>query len=279
MSSTLIHRGNDVLLEAPNWTQDGRLILNGDGVLWTLTPMSGASTRQVPITGVPVLNNDHVLAPNGTEIFISANDWQIYRASLSGGDATRITAPDDGILHFLHGVSPDGTQLAYTAVKISAEMTISSAHVHTIRVDGGDDRPLFQGGPSDGSEYSPDGEWVYFNTEHFSDTDGHAQIARIRSDGSGLEQLTFDDRVNWFPHLPARGELAVYLSFPPGTIGHPADLPVELRLVRNGNWRDPETIVTLFGGQGTINVNSWSPDGTQFAYVDYPIDDVAQTDS
>ena len=105
--SALVYSTEDVLLEAPNWTLDGdSLVLNGDGKLWKLD-VAGASLTGVPLTGVPDLNNDHVLDPDGTGIYLSANDGHIYRAELSGGQAERITK-DDGSFHFLHGVSPDG---------------------------------------------------------------------------------------------------------------------------------------------------------------------------
>lgn len=136
-----------------------------------------------------------------------------------------------------------------------------------------EDRPLIDDtAPADGAEFSPDGEWIYFNTERFSTDPGHAQIARVRPDGSGLEQLTFDERVNWFPHLSPDGDSAYYISFPPGTLGHPADLPVEIRFVRTDDWAAATTVAALFGGQGTINVNGWEPNGRRFAYVDYPLD-------
>jgi Tol biopolymer transport system component len=115
-----------------------------------------------------------------------------------------------------------------------------------------------------------------FNTEQFSTRPGHAQLARVRPDGTGLEQLSFDERVNWFPHVAPTGDVAVYLSYPPGTLGHPADLPVKLRLVAVDAWQEPTTLVALNGGQGTINVPSWAPDGSAFAFVDYPFDQ--QTD-
>ena len=95
----------------------------------------------------------------------------------------------------------------------------------------------------------------------------------MRPDGRDLEQLTFGERVNWFPHLAPTGTDAVYLSYPPGTVGHPADLPVQLRLVRDGDWARAAVMAELLGGQGTINVNSWSPDSRRFAYVDYAVDD------
>ncbi|MCY1136727.1 hypothetical protein OWR29_01870 [Actinoplanes sp. Pm04-4] len=262
--STLVHTSPTVLFEAPNWTTGGDLVLNGDGILWSLPADGSAPPRPIPYEGLPELNNDHVLAPDGETAYLSANDGHIYAASLRGGSVRQVT--HEKRLHFLHGVSPDGATLAYVGVEPG---DWSTASLRTVGVDGTGDQQLTPpGGRDDGPEYTPDSAWIHFNTEHF---DGHAQIARIRPDGSGLEQLTFDDRVNWFPHFAPDGEHAVYLSYPPGTEGHPADRPVELRLVRGGDWRFPRTVVELAGGQGTINVNSWSPDSRHFAYVDYPL--------
>ncbi len=253
-------------LEAPNWTRDGRLlILNGNGVLWRL-PVEGGELEQIRIDGVPKLNNDHVLDPDGEHIYLSANDWHIYRAPLVGGTAKRITV-DTGVMHFLHGVSPDGAELAFVGLEPKDGNWWARANVFTVPSAGGEERRLTHGtDPADGCEYSPDGEWIYFNTEAFST--GHAQIARMRRDGSGLEQLTFDERVNWFPHLAPDGAHAVYLSFPSGTRGHPAGLHVELCLVAN-DWTKPLWRIPVFGGQGTINVNSWAPSSDRFAFVSY----------
>jgi TolB protein len=122
----------------------------------------------------------------------------------------------------------------------------------------------------DGSEYSPDGNWIYFNSERASTTPGHAQLFRIPVSGGAVEQLTFDERVNWFPHPAPDGSAVAYVSFPPGTLGHPADIDdVRLRLLdTTGQIRE---ITSLFGGQGTMNVPSWSPDSKSFAYVAYPL--------
>ncbi|MFD3308626.1 TolB family protein [Streptomyces sp. NPDC058656] len=267
----LVHTSTDVLLEAPNWAVDDRLILNGDGVLWQLDSTGGSEPTPIPIDGVPELNNDHVLAPDGTTVYLSANDGHLYAAPLVGGTARRVT-PDHGRRpHFLHGVSPDGRRLAYIGWDPDGDAGRQTPGVYTTAVDGTDDRRLTHDlAPADGSEYSPDGEWIYFNTERFSTEPGHAQIARMRVDGTEVEQLTFDQRVNWFPHLAPDGGSAVYLSFPPGTVGHPADLVVELRVVRDGDWAAARSIRELSGGQGTINVNSWAPDGRRFAFVEYP---------
>lgn len=269
--SRVVFETDAILLEAPNWTLDGQaLILNGDGVLWRLD-LVGGGLRRIPITGVPAVNNDHVLDPDGEHIFASASDFQIWRAPLAGGHGVRITSPDDfpGLKHFLHGVHPDGRRLAVIGILPEFDGDAwGAADTYTLSATGGDYLALTSGpGPSDGCEYSPDGEWVYLNTEAF---DGHAQIGRVRPDGTGLEQLTFDDRVNWFPHLSPDGTRAAYVSFEPGTAGHPADVWVEIRLIDTSDWRSPVTVARVFGGQGAMNVPSWSPDGTAFAFVGYP---------
>lgn len=260
----------EMLFEAPNWTADDRLLVNGDGRLWLLPVDGSAPPAELRADGLPDANNDHVLSPDGRWVFASANDWRIWRVPLAGGTAERVTA-DDGAMHFLHGISPDGTRLGYVRLQPEGENPWASATIHTVGVDGRDDTAVTSHpGPADGCEWTPDGEWMLFNTEQF--TPGRAQIARARPDGTELHALTDDERVNWFPHVSPDGEVAVYLSYPPGTTGHPADLPVELRLVSTDDWTAPTTLVRLEGGQGTINVPSWAPDGSAFAFADYPID-------
>lgn len=270
----LVFTTEDVLLEAPNWTHDGRaLILNGDGKLWKLD-LDTRTLQQVPLTGIPDLNNDHVLAPDGETIFLSANDGHIYRAALTGGAAERITK-DDVRFHFLHGVSPDGQELAYVGIK-AGDFT-EPGRLMTIPTSGGASTALGVDGHCDGPEYSPDGEWLYFNTEAFTSSPGHAQLARIHTSGSsGAERLLESDTVDWFPHLSPDGVWASYIRFPRGTVGHPADLPVDVVLVSTEDWATPLSTWPLFGGQGTLNVNSWSPDSAHFAFVAYPFQDQDQ---
>lgn len=272
--SELLFETSDVLLEAPNWTSDGKfLILNGDGHLWTFD-LSTRNLARVSLSGVPMLNNDHVLAPDGKSIYLSAYDGHIYRAPLVGGEATRITA-DDGYFHFLHGVSPDGTELAY--VGIEGGDFSQPGRLMTLASDGGAAKSIDVGpGHCDGPEYSPDGTWLYMNTESFSIDPGHAQLARIRTDGSGFEQLLKSATVDWFPHISPDGRYASYIQFPSGTEGHPADLPVAVVLVSTSDWAAPLHTWTLFGGQGTLNVNSWSPDSERFAFVAYPLANQAE---
>jgi Tol biopolymer transport system component len=268
----LVLERDDLLLEAPNWTLDGQaLILNGAGVLWRFD-LATSALDEIEISGVPELNNDHVLDPDGEHVFISAQDHHIHRAPLAGGAAVRITNDGPPDLHFLHGVSPDGGTLAYVGIEAEGDDLWARANIFTTPASGGADTRLTDtDSPADGPEYSPDGAWILFNTEVFGTTPGHAQIARMRPDGSGLEQLTDDERVNWFPHVAPDGTRAVYISFPPGTIGHPADKAVELRIVEGDAWRAPVRSIPLFGGQGTVNVNSWAPTSDRFAYVAYPV--------
>jgi len=271
----MIFSTTNLLLEAPNWALQGdALILNGNGTLWRL-PVDAPELHAIDIQGVPPLNNDHVLDPDGVHIFMSSyDDWQLYRAPLAGGKAVQVSGAEGpaGLLHFLHGVSPDGQQLAFVGVHAEindVNFRFITAEICTLGADGRGFRQITSGGaPSDGPEYSPDGQWLYFNTEAFS---GHAQIARMRPDGTEMSRLTDEPTVDWFPHISPDGTLGVYLAYPAGTQGHPADLWVDLKLVRGGDWASAQSVARLFGGQGTINVNSWSPDSTRFAFVTYPM--------
>jgi TolB protein len=266
----LVHSSSDRLLEAPNWTPDGHsLLLNGDGLLWRLD-LDSSDLHHVDLDGVPPLNNDHVIDAGNRLVYLSANDGHIWVADLEGGAGRRITH-DDSRFHFLHGVSPDGTTLAF--VDLPAGDFGAAGRLALVAATGGVTRYPEAGRKHlDGPEYSPDGAWFYVNTEEFSTRPGHAQLARLPAEGGHLEQLVSSDTVDWFPHLSPDGELATYISFPPGTRGHPPDLPVEVRLVRTSDWSAPIATYPLFGGQGTLNVNSWAADSRQFAFVTYPID-------
>jgi len=206
------------------------------------------------------LNNDHGISPDGKTLAISDKTADgnscIYTLPSAGGTPKRITQKTPS---YWHGWSPDGETLTYTARRNGA------FDIYTIPVTGGKETQLTRDmGHCDGPDYTPDGQWIWFN----SDKTGSAQLWRMRPDGKDLQQMTDDARVNWFPHPNPNGEMLVYLSYPTGTLGHPGDLDVELRAmpVTGGA---PEVLVKLHGGQGTINVPSWSPDGRHFAYCRY----------
>ena len=263
----LVFETSDLLVEAPNWTLDNKLLLNGDGVLWTLDPDDASKGLQrVDLPGLPDLNNDHVLDPDGEHVYVSAMDTHIYRSPLAGGRSERVT-PDDGLWHFLHGVSPDGKRLAYVEISKFTE----PGRLAILEPDGSVNHVHTGSAHLDGPEWSPDGAWIYFNTEAYALQPGHAQLARVPDRGGPIVRLVASDTVDWFPHLSPDSSLATYISFPTGTEGHPADRDVEVLLVPTDDCSTPLQRYALFGGQGTINVNSWSPDSTRFAFVAYPV--------
>jgi Tol biopolymer transport system component len=261
----------DHLIEAPNWTPNGKwLIFNAGGELWRIAAEGGGSPTRIETGRYRDLNNDHVLSPDGGTIYFSEDDGHLYSVSVEGGEPRRVSNVHATPHHYyLHGISPDGGTLAYVAVEGPADK--KRINIFTLPVGGGPDTRLTDVDyPNDGPEYSRDGRWIYFNSERGAKAAGHAQCFRMLCDGTSIEQLTFDERVNWFPHVSPDGLSVVYLSYPPGTIGHPANKNVVLRVMRpdGGQSRD---VVDLFGGQGTINVNSWAPDSRHFAYIAYPL--------
>jgi Tol biopolymer transport system component len=250
----------DRLVEAPNFSPDGSyLLLNGDGLLYRL-PLDGGEVVKVD-TGFAVnCNNDHGISPDGTEIVISDKTEfgksAIYILPIEGGTPRLIT---QNLPSYWHGWSPDGRQLAYCGIRDDL------FDIYTISVDGGAETRLTHGeGRNDGPDYSADGQWIYFN----SSRTGLMQIWRIHPDGTGLEQVTSDNQGNWFAHPSPTNDKVLILSYDPSVFDHPRDLDVRLRLMDmdGGNLK---TLFELFGGQGTINVPCWSPDGEEFAYVRY----------
>lgn len=266
------------LFEAPNWSSDGRkLVLNSRGRLHLLDIATG-EVEQIDTQGVDRVNNDHIISPDGRLVYFSAAG-HLYSVPIDGGTVRRISndfPPERHYSYWLHGVTTDGRTLAYVATQATAEdpgNVRALVRLATIPAEGGEDTYLTGDREKihfDGPEYSPDGEWLYYNSEEAATRPGHAQIFRMRPDATGREQLTFDDRVNWFPHLDPTNTDLVYLSYAPGTISHPADVELEIRMLgRDGG--EPRTVTTLFGGQGSMNVNSWAPDGAEFAYAAYPV--------
>ena len=268
--STVIYDAQE-LFEAPNWTLDGRwLVYNADGRLWRISPDGSDGPHRINTAPVEDLNNDHVLAPDGVNIYVSANDSHLYVVPLTGGIPHRITKDQgENYRHYLHGVSPDGATLAYVA--LSQVPGGIFTRLALVPAAGGQVTYLTDGSYQiDGPEYAPDGTWIYYNGEAAARRPGHAQLFRMRPDGTGTQQLTHDDRVNWFPHLSPDGAWMAYISFPQGTLGHPADKAVILRLARPDG-SDMRDLDAFNGGQGTINVPSWAPGSDRLAYVRYPV--------
>ena len=275
--SRVLATSNEMLFEAPNWHPDGRSIMvNGAGTLFRVDAREPSGLEPIPTTGLPPLNNDHVISADGRWSYVSANDGHLYRIPWEGGHAERLSRdkdPDRSFRHFLHGVSPDGRTLAYVGTEAVAGDEWARRALWLLDLETGEERLIGDGySPADGPEFSHDGSAVYFNSEVASTRPGHAQLFRHDLATGAVAQLTFDDRVNWFPHPSPDGRGVAYLSYPPGTVGHPANLDVVLRLIELSTMRTTD-LVELFGGQGTINVPSWAPDSRQLAYVAYPIED------
>ncbi len=256
------------VIEAPNWMADGRhLLVNGGGDLW-LVPIEGTQQpKKIEAGAVDDFNNDHVLSPNGQTIFASSDDGHIYALPSSGGVPRRVSSEKKPHHCYLHGISPDGSTLAYVGLEQSG--TSVRTNIFTISTTGGTRQRITDLDlPHDGPEFSADGEWLFFNSER--ETPGQSHCFRMRPDGSDIRRLTHDERVNWFPHPSPNGRSIVYLSYPPTTQGHPANKEVILRM-KDFDGAASSDLVALTGGQGTINVNSWAPDGTRFAFVAYPL--------
>jgi Tol biopolymer transport system component len=249
-------------LQAPNWTTDGSaLIYNSDGRLYRFD-LETRSASVIDTGFATANNNDHVLSFDGRKLGISHhaaeddNRSVVYTVPVGGGTPKRVTANSPS---YLHGWSPDGRHLVYTGER-SGEFDIYRAPA-----EGGKEVRLTSApGLDDGSEYSPDGGWIYFN----SSRSGRMQIWRMRPDGSGQEQLTNDAYNNWFPHVSPDGRWVVILSY--GSDVDPQDHPfyrqVYLRLMRPDG-SEPRVLAYVYGGQGSINVPSWSPDSSRLAFV------------
>ncbi|MFA1627907.1 TolB family protein [Rhizobium mongolense] len=249
------------LIEAPNFSPDGAyMLLNGDGLLYRLRPDGSGGLQQVDTDFATQCNNDHGISPDGTQIVISDKTEfgksAIYILPAAGGTPQLIT---DNLPSYWHGWSPNGKELAYCGIRDDV------FDIYTISVDGGPEKRLTHGeGRNDGPDYSVDGKWIYFN----SSRTGLMQIWRIHPDGTGLEQVTHDNYGNWFAHPSPKNDKVLILSYDPEVFDHPRDLDVRLRLM-DMDGDNLTTLFELFGGQGTINVPCWSPDGDEFAYVRY----------
>jgi Tol biopolymer transport system component len=258
---SVVHHTADAI-HAPNWTPDGKsLIYNTGG---RLVRFDLQTKKHTPIdTGFATSNNnDHVLTFDGRQIGISHHSQQhggrsiIYTLPTAGG-APRLVTPRGP--SYLHGWSPDAQWLVYTGDRDG------NLDIYKIPVDGGDEVRLTKSqGLDDGAEFTPDGRWIYFN----SSRSGRMQLWRMRPDGGQQEQVTNDEFNNWFPHVSPDGRQIVFLSFQTDVAAdqHPFYKHVYLRLMPIDGG-EPKIIAYVYGGQGTINVPSWSPDSKRVAFV------------
>jgi hypothetical protein len=278
--STRVVYQADRVIEAPNWSRDGKfLLINAEGHLYRL-PLGGSGEpepEQIELgPGGYVCNNDHDLSRDGDWLAFSASSpsskpSQVYLAKADGSGARLMTpaAPS-----YFHGWSPDGKWLAFVAQRDN--IFNAPFHLYRVSAGGGEEQRLTsQGTYDDGPEYSPDGKWIYFN----SNRSGSWHVWRMPPDGAGVgdakaEQVTGDEWEDWFPHFSPDGKHLLVFSFPHGTTTHNDRMDgVTLRLMpapgKKLKAAKPEVLLRFYGGQGTINVNSWSPDSLEFAFVEY----------
>ena len=250
--------------EAPNWMPDGkRLLFNRNGKIETI-PVAGGATQTIDTSFAVRCNNDHGISPDAKQLVVSDQSQhpdhksQLYILPVTGGTPKLITknAPS-----YWHGWSPDGKTLAFVGERNG------DFDIYAISPEGGDETRLTTApGLDDGPEYTPDGKYIYFNSERT----GHMQIWRMNADGSDQQQVTNGPDNDWFPHFSPNGELMVFVTFEPSVKGHPENKDVQLRMLSMKD-KKIRVVARLFGGQGTLNVPSWSPDGKEFAFVSYAL--------
>lgn len=249
--------------EAPNWMPDGKMLLfNRNGRIEKIAVRGG--TPQLLDTGFATrCNNDHGISPDATLLAISDQSQEehkslVYLVPISGGTPQRVTQKSPS---YWHGWSPDGKTLAFVGER-NGEFDI-----YAIPAAGGEETRLTTAkGLDDGPEYTPDGKYIYFNSERT----GHMQIWRMHADGSQQEQVTFGEENDWFPHISPNGHWMVFLTYDKSVTGHPENKDVMLRLMSLKD-RKVAVLAKLHGGQGTINVPSWSPEGGELAFVSYQL--------
>lgn len=253
--------------EAPNWMPDGKqLLFNMDGLMYRIAVTGGEISRLNTGT-VTRNNNDHGISFNGKLLALSSSKDDasgrgsaVYVVKLKGGEPKLVTPRTPS---YWHGWHPNNKEVVYVAQRDGKRVY----NIYRNSIKGGKEVALTdipEGEHVDGCEYSPDGRYIYYNGSH----SGNMQLWRMKPDGSGREQLTFDDCKNWFPHISPDGKWIAYIAFPPDIEknSHPSYKRVTLRLMP-ADGGESRVIAYLYGGQGTINVPSWSPDSKQIAFV------------
>lgn len=253
-----------ISIQAPNWSTNGKyLIYNSDGLLYKFD-LAQKTPSVLNTDFAKKNNNDHVISFDGKMLGISnqlnedgsSSPSLVYVMPITGGKPRKITPTGPS---YCHGWSPDGKYLLFTGSRNN------EFDIYKVPAQGGEEIRLTDAkGLDDGSEYTPDGKYIYFN----SNRSGLMQIWRMKADGSAQEQVTNDPFNNWFPHVSPDGKWIVYISFqkdvPPGD--HPFYKHVYLQLMPTSG--GPSRVIAyLYGGQGTINTPSWSPDSKKIAFV------------
>ncbi len=253
-------------LQAPNWSRDGKYLLyNSEGLMYKYTLADG-KIETLNTGNANQNNNDHVISFDGKMLAISSHVGEkristLYTLPITGSDnPVQITSSSPASGHsYLHSWSPDGKKLIFTGQR-NNQYDIWSVDIATKKETALTNSPTLDDGP----EFTPDGKYIYFNSVRT----GTMKIWRMKADGSEQEQITFDEDNDWFPHFSPDGKWIVFISFPKdiNPTDHPFYKKVCLKLMPTSGGV-PETIAYIFGGQGTINTPSWSPDGKYIAFI------------
>ena len=252
--------------EAPNWSRDGkRLIFDQNGKMMTV-PVAGGTPQAIDTGGASHCNGSHGLSPDGKLLAITCsmtggNDARVYIVPSTGGVPREITANP---YSYFHGWSPDGKTIAFTRPHQGG------GDIFRISVEGGEETRLTTTeGVSDDPDYSADGKYIYFNSNRGG---GAMEIWRMNADGSEQVQVTSDEMNNWSPHPSPDGKWIVFIGYGKGVSGHPSNKNVSLRVMSLTDKTAKMTkLADLVGGSGTMNVNSWSPDSRQLAFVGFKL--------
>jgi Tol biopolymer transport system component len=270
--ATILLSGPDHFM-APNWSRDGKsLVFTNDGRIYTI-PVAGGTPQLLDFGNLTNCSGSHGFSPDGKWFALSCAttdhlDRRVYVIPAGGGTPRLVT---ENTAYF-HSWSPDGKTIAFARGDGHG-----SGNIYSISVDGGPETALTTGnGVSDDPDYSPDGKYIYFNTDRW----GGMQIGRMRPDGSQPEQVTFDDFKNWTPHPSPDGKSIVFISYDSSVTTHAANKDIALRILPTSD-NKIRTLVNLVGGDGSMNVPNWSPDSRSLAFVSYqflPVEENGSTE-
>jgi TolB protein len=274
-SSHLVYTASSIW-EAPNWSPDGTYLLSNSGghiYKFTLGKSGTAEPKELAIPAKFDCNNDKAISPDGKKLAFSAtvagsDGSQVFLADAEGGNI-KLMVPEKP--SYFHGWSPDNKMLAFVAQRNGS----NQFDIYRLPAAGGTEQQLTSDiHHEDGPDYSPDGKWIYIN----SNRSGKEAIWRFPANGAGPNdqnavRVVNDELEDWFPHISPDGKKIVYIGYPASAPTHdPRNVAIKIKLVAINQGRigsGGKTLIEAIGGQGTMNVNSWAPDSMRFAYVTY----------
>lgn len=259
----VVIRSVPAYMQSADWAPDGKsIVVYEDGNMERipyLTPDGGGPPQPVDVSGLLGCSGNFGLSPDGRLLGVSCSRvsgglHQVYLLSAQGGGAPRQLTHGEQASYF-HAWSPDGKTVAFT------RGSASYADIFTVPAAGGPETRLTRDTLNDGPVYSPDNQYIYFD----SSRSGTTQIWRMRPDGSDPEQITDDDSLNSSPHISPDGNTLAFLSQPLGAHGRLG--PAAVRVMRLGDGLI-QRVVELSGDRGSFAMQPWG-NGKRFAFISY----------